>query len=263
MSEDLLRKLRDLEEDFFDMPPVVQKSDLEEINRIRSELGMPVVDNRLQEHQSEQFESSAEVPVKLESESSNQPAAQKDHSEARAIYEAWQKKSEELKVLRDYASEVAAATAGGGMTPVRPLATMGSNGPLLCDHCGKPMVLEGGDYHRMDADKAWRNNPDDGWSSFIYGGMVVEIQTNGTLRIYHGYPNSRTGDCCNIAGRQDEQARAEFDTGIRRKNVPILREFIADEFGDLTEDEQTDLLNDILGIMFSYDPGPGINRPPE
>lgn len=256
MSDELLRKLRDLEEDYFEMPAVVRRSDLKEINQLRADLGLPQVDDRLKEL----GEVAADEPALAESV---EAAPVEDHSEARAIYEAWQRKNEELKVLREYADRVASATAGGGQTPVRPLATMGQNGPLLCDHCGKPMILEGGRFNGMFADDAWKQKPRGDWQSFILGGMVVEIQTNGTLRIYHGYPSRNSNDCCNAAAAEDEKARAEFDLSIRIEKLPILTAFIASEFPDLSETEQTSLLNEIVGTMYSYDPGPGINRPSE
>ena len=84
------------------------------------------------------------------------PKAARDHSAARAIYQAYLQKVEELEVHRAYAERVAKATAGGGQTPVRPLATMGTGGgPLLCDYCRKPIVLEGGAFHGVTADVAW------------------------------------------------------------------------------------------------------------
>jgi hypothetical protein len=194
-------------------------------------------------------------------EANPEPEEVQDHSEARAIYQAYLKKIEELEVHRAYADQVAEATAGPGQTPVRPLATMGTNGgPLLCDHCGKPIVLEGGPFHGMTADVAWKGNPKDSWTSWILGGMVVEIQTNGTLRIYHGYPG-RSNDCCNVAGREDEQAQARFDSSKRSEKRGLLLAFLKYEFPDVTGDEHLELLSKILDTMYSYDPGLGVNRP--
>jgi hypothetical protein len=172
------------------------------------------------------------------------------------------KKAEELKVHRAYAEQVVQATASPGQTPVRPLATMGTNGgPLLCDHCRKPIVLEGGRFHGVTADVAWRQNPRDRWTSWILGGMVVEIQTNGTLRIYHGYPGRHADHCCNIASRQHREAQAAFASGAGLEKVGMLRAFIEQELTGLTSDERLDLLNEILDTMYGYDPGLGINRP--
>jgi hypothetical protein len=185
-----------------------------------------------------------------------------DHTEARGIYQAYRKKVEELEMHRAYAERVARATEGPGQTPVHPLATIGTNGgPLLCDHCGKPIVLEGGRFHGVTADVAWKRNPRDGWTSWILGGMVVEIQTNGTLRIYHGYPGHHDKYCCNIASREGDKARAAFASGKRSEKRPLLLAFIEHAFSNLTGEEQLDLLNDILDTMYDYDPGIGINRP--
>lgn len=255
MSEDLLRKLQLLEEDYLSQPPVVQKADLQEINRIRSQLGMPLVDARLKENATAAVEEDAKEEARPESKKLP------DHTEAREIYQAYLKKMEELEVHRAYAERVARATEAPAQTPVRPLATMGTGGgPLLCDHCGKPMVLEGGSFHGQTADVAWKRNPRDNWTSWILGGMVVEIQTNGTLRIYHGYPG-RNRDCCNIASRENEKARAEFDSSKCAEKMPMILAFIEQEFPDMTEEEHTDLVNKILDTMYDYDPGIGINRP--
>src|SRR5438477_12727377 len=111
------------------------------------------------------------------------------HAAAKAMYQDYLARSAVLERNRRYAADVAKATSGSGQTPVEPLATMGKGGgPLLCDVCRKPMILEGGGYQGVHADEAWRRNPNKGWRSWISGGMVVRIETNGTLRIYHGYP---------------------------------------------------------------------------
>jgi hypothetical protein len=257
MSEDLLRKLRLLEEDYAGQPLVAQQADLREINQIRSRLGMPLVDAHLNE-----------VGVAVEKakagpkEARPQPENVQDHSEAREIYQAYLKKIEELEVHRAYAERVVKATAGRGQTPVRPLATMGTDGgPLLCDHCGKPIVLEGGQFHGVAADAAWRTNRRDGWTSWILGGMVVEIQTNGTLRIYHGYPGGDHNHCCNVASREDKKAAAEFESDKGPEKQNMILAFLEQEFPDRSREEHLDLLGKILDTMYSYDPGIGINRP--
>jgi hypothetical protein len=255
MSEDLLRKLRLLEGDYAGQPPVVQQADLQEINRIRSRLGMPLVDAGLKEIGAAAVEEVVEKP---------RPAPEEvpDHTEAREIYRAYLKKAEELEVYRAYAVQVVRATAGHGQTPVRPLATMGTDGgPLLCDHCGKPIVLEGGRFHGVTADVAWRQDPRENWTSWILGGMVVEIQTNGTLRIYHGYPGRNPDHCCNAASRLRKEARAAFGSGMGFAKARILRAFIEQELTGMTGEERLDLLNKILDTMYGFDPGLGINRP--
>jgi hypothetical protein len=253
-------ELRFLEENYASQPPVIRQEDLEEINRIRSELGMPTVDDRElcglppDEHPEE---------VEAVREQAAEEEAVDPHVEAREIYQAYLRKLEELELHGGYADRVAEATEGHGMTPVRPLATMGTNGgPLLCDYCEKPIVLEGGEFHGVTADVAWqrRPNPPDDWASWILGGLVVEIQTNGTLRIYHGYPNQAQA-CCGRALAEDEAARARFDHSKRYEKKGLLVEFVRDEFPELDSREQRALVNKILSTLYEYDPGIGINRP--
>ncbi|HJZ54918.1 MAG TPA: hypothetical protein VKE74_08155 [Gemmataceae bacterium] len=252
MSDDLLGTLQVLEQEYAGLPLVAQQADLREINRIRSQFGMPLVDARLKE-----------IGVALEEAKPN-PKSQNvpDHTEARAIYQGYLKKREELEVHRAYAERVARATGGPGQTPVRPLATMGTEGgPLLCDHCGKPIVLEGGQFHGMAADVAWKQHPVSNWTSWILGGMVVEIALNGTLRIYHGYPGGRNKYCCNVASRNEEKAQAQFKSRKTPELFHMLLAFLEREFPDLTDRARLDLLNEILNTLYEYDPGIGINRP--
>jgi hypothetical protein len=254
MSKDLLSTLRVLEKEYAGLPLVAQQADLREINRIRSQFGMPLVDARLKE-----------IGVAIE-EATPKPKPQNapDHTEARAIYQAYLKKREELEVHRAYAERVARATGGPGQTPVRPLATLGTDGgPLLCDHCGKPIVLEGGQFHGVAADVAWKKNtnPDEKWTSWILGGMVVEIAINGTLRIYHGYPGRDHKQCCNAASRNEEKAQAQFRSGKTPELFHVLLAFLEHDFPDLTGRALVGLLNEILNTLYEYDPGIGINRP--
>jgi hypothetical protein len=254
MSEELLRRLRFLEEDYVHQPLVAQQADLQEINHLRAQLGMRLVDARLKAR--------VDTPGGLDvAEAEPEPEEVQDHTEARDIYQAYLKKVEELEAHRAYADRVAEATAGHGQTPVRPLATMGTDGgPLLCDHCGKPIVLEGEPFHGVAADVAWKQNPRADWTSWILGGMVVEIQTNGTLRIYHGYPG-RAHDCCEVALRKHQKARATFDSSKRAEKRDLLLAFLEHEFPGMTGDERRDLLSRVLDTLYGYDPGLGINRP--
>ena len=254
MSDDLRRLLRLLEDEYPAQPRVAQQADLREINRIRAQLGMPPVDARLTE--------AGAVVEPAGGEAGPGPAEVRDHSRAREIYHAYLKKVEELDVHRAYAERVAEATAGRGQTPVRPLATMGTaGGPLRCDHCGKPIVLEGRPFHGVAADVAWAAGPQQDWASYILGGMVVEIQTNGTLRIYHGYPRRNAGHCCNVASRRDREARDRFKSAMAAEVPGLIRAFLEDEFPDRTGEERRDLLQEIVQTMYAYDPGIGINRP--
>jgi hypothetical protein len=252
MSEDLLRKLQFLEDDYVGQPLIAQRADLREINEIRSQLGMPLVDAHLHE---------IGVAPAREEVKKPEPEEAQDHSEAREIFQAYQKKIAALEVHRAYAEQVAEATAGQGQTPVRPLATLGTHGgPLLCDHCGKPIVLEGGRFHGVAADAAWKENPTENWVSWVLGGMVVEIQTNGTLRIYYGYPG-RKNDCCEVAIQEFKKVEAKFESGKGSEKEDMLRAFLEQEFPDMTSEELLDLLRRILQTMYSFDPGIGINRP--
>src|SRR5262245_58446262 len=113
MSEDHLGKLRLLEKEYFGQPPIIQQADLGEINRLRSELGLPVVDARLNE-MGDAVEQEGNEHARAE------PEEVPDHTEAREVYQAYLKKIEELEAHRAYADQVARATAGHGQTPVRP-----------------------------------------------------------------------------------------------------------------------------------------------
>jgi hypothetical protein len=213
---------------------------------------MPLVDARLRE-----------IGAADREEPKPQPKSNvRDHTEARAIYQAYLTKREELDVHRAYAERVARATAGNGPTPVRPLATMGTDGgALLCDHCGKPIRLEGGRFHGITADVAWKRNSGEDWSSWILGGLVVEIQLNGTLRIYHGYPNQNNKQCCNVARRKEEKAQAQFISRKSHEAFRMMLAFVEHEFPDMTEKQRFDLVNEVLNTVYDYDPGIGVNRP--
>lgn len=252
MPEDLLQKLRLYEREYPGQPLVAQQADLQVINRIRSQLGMPPVDAHLNE-----LGASPE-----EQQPQSVPKVARDHAQAREVYQAYLKKRDELEVHRAYAERVARATGGPGQTPVRPLATMGTGGgPLLCDHCGKPIRLEGGRHHGVAADVAWAKSAGIDWRSWILGGMVVEIAVNGTLRIYHGYPGRDDGQCCNAARREDEEAQARFRSRRSPEAFRMLLAFAEDEFPDLTERARFGLINEVLNTLCDYDPGVGVNRP--
>jgi hypothetical protein len=251
MSDDLLAKLRVLEDEYPGQPLVAQAADLREINRIRARLGMPPVDARLRE-----------VGAAPEAVPPPPKPAPPDHTEARELYRAYLEKVAELEPHRAYADRVVKATAGPGQTPVRPLATMGTGGgPLLCDHCRKPIRLEGGPFHGVAADAAWARNGGRDWNSWILGGLVVEVQTNGTLRIYHGYPGRDNRQCCNAARRKDEEAQARLRPARPPGAFDRVLAFLADERPDLAERARSDLANEVLNATFSYDPGVGVNRP--
>lgn len=181
-----------------------------------------------------------------------------EHAAARAMYQEFLARSAVLERCRAYAKEVAKATAGEGQTPVEPLATMGPRGgPLLCDVCGKPMILEGDSFDGVFADEAWQRNPQQGWKSWISGGMVVRIESNGTLRVYHGYPG-RSG-CIKVADKADDKARAAFrkDPDTSAKLDALSAYFKA----ELPENDNDAMMSKLYAVLFVYDPGLGINKP--
>ena len=185
------------------------------------------------------------------------------HATARAIFQDYLARSAALERHRRYAAAVVEATSGPGQTPVEPLATMGANGgPLLCDICGEPMILEGGGYQGVYAHDAWRRNPVKGWTSWISRGMVVRIETNGTLRIYHGYPG-RSG-CVQVADADGAQARTEFRARSKTLDVSAKLDLLSAYFkAELPANDSDAVLNEIFRVMFTYDPGFGVNQPTE
>lgn len=176
-----------------------------------------------------------------------------DYGNSAELYKEYLTKSIELAKQRQYAEKVVKATHGSGMTPVMPLATMGTNGgPLLCDYCSKPIILEGGKYHGWYADKAWaeHNHTNTVWTSWIKGGLMVRIVDNGTLRIYHGY-EGRDGHCDTIAtaihASLESRFKIDMDAVIKMaKYLEMLGE--------------SDKLSDVVATMLSFDPGLGVNR---
>ncbi len=181
-----------------------------------------------------------------------------DHKKAKAIYESYLAREAVLVPRRDYARDVAEATGGSGQTPVEPLATMGKNGgPLLCDVCGKPMILEGDAYQGVFADEGWRRNPTKGWVSWISGGMVVRIEINGMLFLFHGYPG-RSG-CVQLADKAERKRRADF---VERPDLMDVLDSLSAYFkAELPEQDNDAVLNDIYRVLFKYDPGLGVNAP--
>jgi hypothetical protein len=183
------------------------------------------------------------------------------HAEAKELYQQYLARKAVLDRAREYASGVAKATDGSGQTPVEPLATMGKNGgALLCDVCKKPMILEGGSFQGVYADEAWRRNPKKGWTSWISGGMVVRIETNGTVRVFHGYPG-RSG-CVLKADKADDKERSDFRTKMKSIDVSSKLDLLAAYFkAEKPELNNDAMLSDIYKVLFTYDPGLGVNAP--
>lgn len=235
-------ELNELEANYFDQPAFSQKHDLARINEIRRSLGMSEVDARLRAP-------AKSVTVRTLKKS-------KDDNKAAEIYNNYLQRKAFLKPHVEYALEIERATGRTSMTCVQPLATMGTNGgALLCDVCGKPMILEGGRFHGIYADKAWAINPNPKWLSYIKGGMVIHIQNNGTVRIYHGYISNKD-DCCSIDERRITALEDKHDKSQLIANCAIVTNFIEREFPD-----KRSLINDILNTVFGLDLGVGINVP--
>lgn len=248
-------ELETLQDEYRFQPPVAQWGDLERINALREALGFrPVTHRRLMGYPE------AIVAPKAGPE----PSVRRDLSDARAAYAAYLAREAELKPHREYAEMIARATHGGGQTPVYPLARMGTGGgPLLCDHCGKPMVLEGGKHHKVPVDVAFDREecPQPNWVSWIYGGMVVDVETNGTLRIYHGHLNRDPKECSTKGKEQIERAEREFVETVPAGIAGRLDELLAAERPDLGERDRMRLINDVISAAFRFDPGTGRNRP--
>lgn len=181
------------------------------------------------------------------------------YHDAKRIYGEFVDKSAALAPHVAYCRKVAKATSGTGRTPVEPLATMGTDGgPLLCDHCGKPMILEGGEFHGKTADVAWKLRPIPGWTSYILGGMVVETVTNGTLRIYHGHTHGQPGECATVANLISDKAMSQWSNKELIRWCGPVTAFVRDK---MPEVNTVQFVNTVLNTVFGYDPGIGVNRP--
>lgn len=258
-TQELLTKLQSMEADYRGQPPYIQQADLVEINRLRLELTLPTVDSHLNEVIVQSVQSSVKTDPPMPVQTAN------NHAQAREIYQAYLDRLEVMEQYQVYAKLVVDATGGSSQTPVKPLATMGSNSEaLLCDLCGKPMILEGGGFQGVYVDQAWKSNGGKvNWRSYISGGMTLQLQTNGTLRVYHGYT---TSGCCRTATEADTKARAEFRASENGKlmetsdRLDLLFAFVRDELMvGFSEDDHWKMVNKIHKVMFGYDPGLGVN----
>jgi hypothetical protein len=122
-----------------------------------------------------------------------------------------------------------------GKTPVKPLAT------LVCDHCRKPFILEGGALHGKPASEGVGKVD----VSFVLGHCTFVQETNGTLRAYHGWLHSG----CGLAGE-------EAISAARRAHK-------ADPPRGWKQEALAAGLNhmDVYDLLFAFDPGLGVNRP--
>jgi len=252
-------ELEDLEEDYPYQSPYVKRKDLVRINQIRAELDLQEVDSNLNEM--------VELEEIIELEPDLKARVEVDiHAEARGLYQGYQDKLNALEPHIEYSNKIIfALSRGRSHTPVMPLATGGGGGgPLLCDRCKKAILLEGGQYNRMPADEAWGRHPspDASWMSYISGGLIYLQETNGTVRIYHGYMGN-SSHCCTIAEKADEARRNSFERDDRAASRAhsVLEPYLEDEFPDLSSEERRALRNTIVNTLYSFDPGVGINRP--
>jgi hypothetical protein len=251
---DLERKLADLEDDYFEQLPHLRRKDLIIINKLREEMGLLQVNDSLH---------TLEIKEVKQQKRPLKPQIKIDkHEEARQIYQDYLNKIEEMKPQLEYSEHVIReVTKGRGMTPVMPLAIMGTGGgPILCDHCHKPIPLEGGNYHGVPANVAWKSveSPSPQWTSYILGGLVTFQHSNKTARFYHGYegnPNS----CYNLAMKELDAAEEAFNkTKMNTGQVSsLLRKFLEEE---IPEKDNGQLVMHITNTLYGYDPGIGINR---
>jgi hypothetical protein len=248
--------LADLEDDYFELPLYLRRKDLITINNIREELGLPLVNANLR-------------PIKAPETKQQQPQKPQikidKHKEARQIYQDYLGKVEEMKPQLEYSKHVIReVTRGQSMTPVMPLAIMGTNGgPILCDHCHKAIPLEGGKYHGVPANIAWEGekDPQAGWTSYILGGLVTFQHSNHTARFYHGYA-SNSSSCYNLAMKELDAAEESFNKNkINTGRISsLLRKFIEDEMPEISSEDRGRFVMNITNTLYGYDPGIGINR---
>ncbi len=192
-----------------------------------------------------------------------------DHTYAKNLFREYLTRRDELLKHQDYAQRVTKATNGPSMTPVKPLATMGcGGGPLLCDHCSQAILLEGGRFDRVPADVAWKAVQDSGvplvkqpWVSYISGGVVVEEIENGTLRIYHGHLGGSPNEC-STKGKMTRDEAERKHVGNMPTDVPDkLLAFLSEKFPTYTEIARQNVMSDCINLLYSYNPGFGINKP--
>ena len=185
-----------------------------------------------------------------------------EHATARAMYQDYLARGAVLERHRRFATDVARATSGSGQTPVEPLATMGKGGgPLLCDVCGKPMILEGGGYQGVPRRR--------GMASQSAAGLdVVDLGRHGRAHRdqRHAAHLSRLSRSIGLrakADKADESNRADVPRAGRRRWTcrrsssccrPTSRPSCPSKNNDA-------VLSDIYRVLFVYDPGSASMRP--
>lgn len=256
----LERMLGILEQEYPDQTPFQRRQDLREINGLRARLGLAEVDARLQPR-------GAAPPPPAPAPA---PEAQADpHAEAREIWATYEASEARLAPARAHCSRVIKATAPRqGQTPVRPLRFMGKGGgPVRCDQCHKEIRLEGHAWNGQPVSRAWDMNPkaSQSWCNYILGGVTFLTESNGTLRVLHGYMD-RPG-CCSAYLAAQEQAqrdfraqRSEADQAESQRASALLRALLREERG-LQGGDLAQLVLRVQTSLFGYDAGAGINGP--
>lgn len=150
--------------------------------------------------------------------------------------EAYYEKLEALKAAQEYATSMhTRLVPKNGKTPVAPLAE------LICDHCGKPFVIEGGPFNRQAASAG----VEAGGYVFVLGHATFLTEVNGTFRAYHGWIGSGCGGATQAA---DKAARAAFVTSVPKGLTTALRK------AGLPDQA-------VYRALYAYDPGLGRNGP--
>lgn len=210
-SPELQRQLRALEREYWEQPPYIRRRDLQQINSIRTQLGMPQVDNNLQPiaqapeaptpqpppappappqetpynpHQQRVMEYAVQNDLDMptlrrrirEYAGVNIPYNQLDAQQAQKVVEGLQREYENRMLGRRLSQEYN-DTSGDKRTHGFSLATINQ---LRCSHCGQPFPLEG------------MASPVVPW---IRGGLIFMVDDKGAPLIYHGYMGRGDQNC--------------------------------------------------------------------
>ena len=228
---------------------------MREINHLRSRLGMPLVDARLNDFGVAVEGDAKPKPAKAKSTSGHA----KDHTEAREIYQGLL--SRRPKCLKSTRPMPSGLPKRRRVTARRPSAPWQRWGPTAAPSCvttvaSRSFWREGSSTGCPRMPPGRRTPATNGPPGFTEAWFRRNPELNNTLRIYHGYPGRDDNQCCNVASREDRRARAEFGVGKGREKQKLILAFIEDEFPDMVEQERLDLLTLILDTMYSLRPRP-------
>lgn len=261
MSDDPQAELDRLERDLRDEPLFIRRRDLPKVNALRERLRLPPVDADLRP--ATRVESIPAAPAAAA------PAPTTDeHARARALRARWLEREAKLAPHRTWAQATLRAVThqpdkgGDGRTPVEPLAVGSRGGPIVCEVCKKPFPLEGGRVNGMPADAAWKRHGSRGMRSFISGGLVFELQPNGTLHFFHGYQEGGArGAGCYARGRAAEAAARK--AWVRQDEPGAHAALVALATAELGMklDEARRWVQEVMAALFGFDPGTGVNGP--